>query len=222
MWRPFTQKSLGRLRNCLPSQRRSYGASFTSPPKARPSQRRLSLHPSTRCALLPFSCLPSAQSTVVRYNPKTSCCAHVKGAPRDETPGPRKDCMPTHPRLCVVGGPTCSHLSYSLLPFPSHLSIFVLACTCLPTRVLSRNVVAAPFDFLRPVDIFLVPIPLCSHSLLFSFLFPVVSKLSTRSCPYVVALSSVMPSYFLQDCHYFYRTALRGLNISTNVSPLYA
>ena len=31
-----------------------------------------------------------------------------------------------------------------------------------------------------------------------------------------------MPSYFLQDCHYFYRTALRGLNISTSVSPLYA
>lgn len=33
---------------------------------------------------------------------------------------------------------------------------------------------------------------------------------------------SGMPSYFLQDCHYFYRTALRGLNISTRVSPLYA
>ena len=31
-----------------------------------------------------------------------------------------------------------------------------------------------------------------------------------------------MPPYFLQDCHYFYRTALRGLNISTSVSPLYA
>lgn len=31
-----------------------------------------------------------------------------------------------------------------------------------------------------------------------------------------------MPSYCLQDCHYFYRTALRGLNISTHVSPLYA
>jgi len=23
-----------------------------------------------------------------------------------------------------------------------------------------------------------------------------------------------MPAYYLQDCHYFYRTALRGLNIS--------
>lgn len=34
--------------------------------------------------------------------------------------------------------------------------------------------------------------------------------------------SSGMPSYCLQDCHYFYRTALRGLNISTSVSPLYA
>ena len=33
---------------------------------------------------------------------------------------------------------------------------------------------------------------------------------------------SGMPSYYLQDCHYFYRTALRGLNISTHVSPLYA
>lgn len=31
-----------------------------------------------------------------------------------------------------------------------------------------------------------------------------------------------MPPYCLQDCHYFYRTALRGLNISTCVSPLYA
>lgn len=31
-----------------------------------------------------------------------------------------------------------------------------------------------------------------------------------------------MPSYYLQDCHYFYRTALRGLNISTSVSPLYS
>ncbi len=30
-----------------------------------------------------------------------------------------------------------------------------------------------------------------------------------------------MPGYCLQDCHYFYRTALRGLNISTAVSPLY-
>lgn len=30
-----------------------------------------------------------------------------------------------------------------------------------------------------------------------------------------------MPAYCLQDCHYFYRTALRGLSISTSVSPLY-
>lgn len=35
-------------------------------------------------------------------------------------------------------------------------------------------------------------------------------------------LASVMPSYYLQDCHYFYRTALRGLNIETSVCPLYA
>lgn len=33
----------------------------------------------------------------------------------------------------------------------------------------------------------------------------------------------VMLDYFLeQDCHYFYRTALRGLNVSTSVSPIYA
>lgn len=38
----------------------------------------------------------------------------------------------------------------------------------------------------------------------------------------VCCTSSGMPSYCLQDCHYFYRTALRGLNISTYVSPLYA
>ncbi|UQC74424.1 uncharacterized protein CLUP02_01075 [Colletotrichum lupini] len=42
------------------------------------------------------------------------------------------------------------------------------------------------------------------------------------SRPDVVALSGVMPPFCFQDCHYFYRTALRGLNISTNVSPLYA
>jgi hypothetical protein len=30
-----------------------------------------------------------------------------------------------------------------------------------------------------------------------------------------------MPPYCLQDCHYFFRTALRGLSISTTVSPLY-
>lgn len=30
-----------------------------------------------------------------------------------------------------------------------------------------------------------------------------------------------MPAYYLHDCHYFFRTALRGLNISTSVSPLY-
>jgi len=34
--------------------------------------------------------------------------------------------------------------------------------------------------------------------------------------------SSVMPAYYLQDCHYFYRTALRGLSICTSISPLYA
>jgi len=33
---------------------------------------------------------------------------------------------------------------------------------------------------------------------------------------------SVMPAYYLQDCHYFYRTALRGLNICTTVAPLFA
>lgn len=31
-----------------------------------------------------------------------------------------------------------------------------------------------------------------------------------------------MPAYCLQDCHYFYRTALRGLNVATFISPLYA
>lgn len=31
-----------------------------------------------------------------------------------------------------------------------------------------------------------------------------------------------MPYYCpQQDCHYFYRTALRGLNVSTSVSPIY-
>ena len=41
-------------------------------------------------------------------------------------------------------------------------------------------------------------------------------------CLCCCSISSGMPSYCLQDCHYFYRTALRGLNISTHVSPLYA
>lgn len=31
-----------------------------------------------------------------------------------------------------------------------------------------------------------------------------------------------MPAYCLQDCHYFYRSALRLLSISTSISPLYA
>lgn len=31
-----------------------------------------------------------------------------------------------------------------------------------------------------------------------------------------------MPAACTGDCHYFYRTALRGLNISTSVSPLYS
>lgn len=31
-----------------------------------------------------------------------------------------------------------------------------------------------------------------------------------------------MPAYCLQDCHYFYRSALRLLNIDTSVCPLYA
>jgi hypothetical protein len=46
--------------------------------------------------------------------------------------------------------------------------------------------------------------------------------LITHLLPFKKALR-VMPNYFLQeDCHYFYRTALRGLNVSTSVSPLYA
>ncbi len=36
------------------------------------------------------------------------------------------------------------------------------------------------------------------------------------------ALIRDMPAYCTQDCHYFYRTALRGLNICTTVSPLYS
>jgi len=31
-----------------------------------------------------------------------------------------------------------------------------------------------------------------------------------------------MPPYCLHDCHYFYRTALRLLNIATLVAALYA
>lgn len=31
-----------------------------------------------------------------------------------------------------------------------------------------------------------------------------------------------MPAYCFQDCHYFYRSALRHLNIATSISPLYA
>ena len=50
-----------------------------------------------------------------------------------------------------------------------------------------------------------------------SFLPCCLSFLGKETLP-----SSGMPSYYLQDCHYFYRTALRGLNISTSISPLYA
>lgn len=31
-----------------------------------------------------------------------------------------------------------------------------------------------------------------------------------------------MPSYYHQDCHYFYRTSLRGLSVVTVVSPLHS
>jgi hypothetical protein len=31
-----------------------------------------------------------------------------------------------------------------------------------------------------------------------------------------------MPAYCHEHCHYFYRTALRLLSISTSISPLYA
>jgi len=31
-----------------------------------------------------------------------------------------------------------------------------------------------------------------------------------------------MPGYYNQDCHYFYRTSLRGLSIATLVSPLHS
>jgi len=37
-----------------------------------------------------------------------------------------------------------------------------------------------------------------------------------------VAQRIPMPAYCLQDCHYFYRSALRLLSISTSISPLYA
>lgn len=32
----------------------------------------------------------------------------------------------------------------------------------------------------------------------------------------------LMPAYCLQDCHYFYRSALRLLNVVTFISPLHA
>lgn len=32
----------------------------------------------------------------------------------------------------------------------------------------------------------------------------------------------LMPAYCLQDCHYFYRSALRLLNICTSICPLHA
>lgn len=31
-----------------------------------------------------------------------------------------------------------------------------------------------------------------------------------------------MPNYYEHDCHYFFRTALRGLSITTLVSPLHS
>ena len=37
-----------------------------------------------------------------------------------------------------------------------------------------------------------------------------------------IALHSSMPGYYHQDCHYFYRTSLRGLSIATLVSPLHS
>jgi hypothetical protein len=31
-----------------------------------------------------------------------------------------------------------------------------------------------------------------------------------------------MPNLYQQDCHYFFRTALRGLSVTTLVSPLHS
>ena len=60
-----------------------------------------------------------------------------------------------------------------------------------------------------------------SAGIFYAFSYPpfLFSFLCART---IAAISRGMPPYCLQDCHYFYRTALRGLNISTRVSPLHA
>ncbi|KIV92755.1 hypothetical protein PV10_04024 [Exophiala mesophila] len=46
--------------------------------------------------------------------------------------------------------------------------------------------------------------------------------LGTHSCLLDCVTQSPMPGYYLHDCHYFFRTALRLLSIATLVAALYA
>lgn len=66
-----------------------------------------------------------------------------------------------------------------------------------------------------------IPYPLSSPLLCSTPTLQPLSFVHNHSCPSIPRNARVMPAYFLQDCHYFYRTALRGLNVSTSVSPLY-
>lgn len=58
-----------------------------------------------------------------------------------------------------------------------------------------------------------------SHPSKFKFL-----SVSLQSCSYKSGLEASihMPPYYLHDCHYFYRTALRQLSVATLVAALYA
>lgn len=106
-------------------------------------------------------------------------------------------------------------LPYASVGLPLRVAPLPLPfCTCRPCIFL-------PFLYARADPVPgkipgpLLPSPLFHKELPYHPLPP--KKKSAVCCT-----SSGMPSYCLQDCHYFYRTALRGLNISTYVSPLYA
>lgn len=73
--------------------------------------------------------------------------------------------------------------------------------------------------------LYISPPASCSYSpFLYFFLLSLNRTFVPNSSASVCCLPRVGMStcYYLHDCHYFYRTALKGLNVNTSVSPLYA
>lgn len=140
---------------------------------------------------------------------------------------PTRGCIVSHWLLLPRSHLYQSHVPSSLLTLPSQPTGFSLGIIhSQPIFVLFFNL--AIFKFFSKKERKNTPLTKRSfypdHTLL-----PLEIRCAHKSCSYNTRLNdigkpsktSVMPTYYLQDCHYFYRTALRGLNISTSVSPLY-